>query len=945
MATEAELNNPPAAHHLKPGGNPRRVAVIGVHGVAHHDPGETANAMADLLLSLPPFDPKKAGAPCTERPPREFDHFDSTGLQIPLQPVCVNDVDRVTPKRNQYVPTWFRLQEGSYKFALHWAAVKIKPPRGAAGRSWSIKLLQDYYGAADSNKYVTARLEGRRVHDSTEVHVYEMFWADLARPASTVLSFLLALFQFILHVPSLSRLAIDTRPSPDRMWRFFQSLHRYASRIMQMVLPLAAVILLIVVSAAIPAVTTVQHLDILSSVVAGILIAIAGFLIMNYLLKPVFKTRTIWLSWSFLIAAAVTAGLIAHFVNEEKELEQALRAAPLQASLGYKSLEIVILTIAIWVLGAGLVWWALDAYQSTRPGIQGWGWTFYVAAAVGFGTSSYFAHGTDSQAVFWIREASFWTLQWILVILRVAWIFLALLAVLSSLAGAVAWRRAGKDATTEEEKSNEQAKARAAVRTSRFALAMPLFLFVLVTSFIWAGLFSIGRKIHDPFYDQDVLWKILPNHEKESRDATRPWLLNLNHYFEIFPVAKISEGFPADCDTKTPNCSGNTCSCSDPAHENYLRGVLAWSIGSGSYIVVLITLAGLIILIWWALPSVLTETFPPRRKIDWYSDHHTEPPRSSTNRDVMWMGAWTSRGLDSISVVTWLSWVAIFLVPLAFMYAGPFPYSHLLDDFRTYSHGITRQVVCRVIGVASTAAVLAALVRYSSPVLRVILDVDTYLRSGPIEGTPRAKIFERYVSLLRHVANYRGADGRGYDHVVIVAHSLGALISGDLLNLLQYQKNDPGLQQLGYGPTETGGKIPIRLFTMGNPLRQLLNRFFPYLYDWVREAPDNGLTPLDPPLKNAPKDFDSLLPDPSDLGVEKWVSAYRSGDYVGRSLWLDEWYKRTATCSENGIYPEPIYKVEVGNRVEFCIGAGAHTHYWDDTAPDIAEELNNLINP
>ena len=36
--------------------HPRRVAVIGVHGVARHQPGATANAMADLLLSLPSFD-------------------------------------------------------------------------------------------------------------------------------------------------------------------------------------------------------------------------------------------------------------------------------------------------------------------------------------------------------------------------------------------------------------------------------------------------------------------------------------------------------------------------------------------------------------------------------------------------------------------------------------------------------------------------------------------------------------------------------------------------------------------------------------------------------------------------------------------------------------------------------------------------------------------------
>jgi len=157
---------------------PRRVAIIGVHGVAHHDPGETANAMADLLLSLPPFDPKKADRTCAERPPREFDHFDSVGIQIPLQPVCLKKVERVDPERSKLVPPAFRLQEGSFKFALHLYENKdIGKQHGEIGRQWSVKLLQDYYGAADSNKYVTTRLEGRRTIDSTEVDIYEMFWA------------------------------------------------------------------------------------------------------------------------------------------------------------------------------------------------------------------------------------------------------------------------------------------------------------------------------------------------------------------------------------------------------------------------------------------------------------------------------------------------------------------------------------------------------------------------------------------------------------------------------------------------------------------------------------------------------------------------------------------------------------------------------------------------
>jgi hypothetical protein len=116
------------------------------------------------------------------------------------------------------------------------------------------------------------------------------------------------------------------------------------------------------------------------------------------------------------------------------------------------------------------------------------------------------------------------------------------------------------------------------------------------------------------------------------------------------------------------------------------------------------------------------------------------------------------------------------------------------------------------------------------------------------------------------------------------------------------------------------------------------------LYDWGRNEPDNGSQPLPAP-STLPPAFGSLLPDPADLGVQKWVSAYRSGDYVGRSLWLDEWYRRTADNDQDGFTgkrPEKITDT-AGTRVEFCIGAGAHTHYWDDTAPDIAKQLNELI--
>ena len=247
-------------------------------------------------------------------------------------------------------------------------------------------------------------------------------------------------------------------------------------------------------------------------------------------------------------------------------------------------------------------------------------------------------------------------------------------------------------------------------------------------------------------------------------------------------------------------------------------------------------------------------------------------------------------------------------------------------------------------------AILAALAKSGSALLDIARDVDNYLRASPKEATPRAQILERYVSLLRYLAAYKDENGNPYSRIVIVAHSLGALISGDLL---LYLSRTGELDRIPLGTGAPPAPVPprtppIHLFTMGNPARQLLNRFFPYLYEWVREEPDNGLRHLG---SLAPTPMGTRIdcdPDPPLLGVELWVNAYRSGDYVGRSLWLDERYNRSSL--EPGAYPQPIC-IETDSpappppprRAEMCIGAGAHVHYWDESAPDIAQMLDRLI--
>ncbi|MHC5879299.1 hypothetical protein ACYT69_10265, partial [Streptococcus pyogenes] len=90
-----------------------------------------------------------------------------------------------------------------------------------------------------------------------------------------------------------------------------------------------------------------------------------------------------------------------------------------------------------------------------------------------------------------------------------------------------------------------------------------------------------------------------------------------------------------------------------------------------------------------------------------------------------------------------------------------------------------------------------------------------------------------------------------------------------------------------------------------------------------------------------------------DLRVATWSNAYRAGDYVGRELWLDGWYQRSAdvragTAAPHGESQRQLASVAWageggGDCWEACIGSGAHTRYWDATAPDVAERLEAVI--
>jgi hypothetical protein len=211
------------------------------------------------------------------------------------------------------------------------------------------------------------------------------------------------------------------------------------------------------------------------------------------------------------------------------------------------------------------------------------------------------------------------------------------------------------------------------------------------------------------------------------------------------------------------------------------------------------------------------------------------------------------------------------------------------------------------------------------PVLDIMLDADNWFREHPLDRNPKARICGRYVSLLRYICNWTDPiDGGHYDAIIIVSHSQGTVITADLLRFLQHEAKSSGGMK-AYDPElcrldSVSSRLPITLFTMGSPLRAMYGRRFPRLYAWAHHGDE----------EQQPR-----RPDPDALGLATWVNAYRSGDYIGRYLWRktddpNNW--DVTTVMENS-----------PKSVEFCIGAGSHTHYWDVTAPAIAYRLDDLI--
>jgi hypothetical protein len=923
------------------------VAVIAIHGVGRHLPGASAGAVSTLLMSIG----RNTGASETEKrrgtnenaPP--YSGFATMPIDIPLRPTQAPEgeaeIANYRDKGSWLFRVWHLFDERRGYLARARKEADFvpsgysreelrtgEPDRGEFAYQFMLTQVAGYQGEVDRN-FQTVRLEGQRAAKSsaTHVHIYDAHYSDLTKPQNNILSFFFAFYQLLFHLASLSLQAVYWVEAENvrtenvkkdrtgtRRWRVGSSIHATSVRFLTMWIPFLNLILLEIAASAF--VEKARDWAGLPGLALGFTALIGlGGTFWQFWQKGSPSRPFLWSTIPFLGAGAGLLVLSAFAYVYNSIFHLRIQFSEMLLLLG-------------WLLAAGLIHgWIAWKYNPLRPGALPLAIALYLANLLWF-LFYLLPHAASAQHVGQnqIATASFWAVQWIFAELVVAWTVCLLCALLSWPLSAFCKHAIDR---ADQRGKDRFARATAAFRTGRFAFAVPAVLFLIATCALWSGLVVYGSDKLNAF--EGVSAEVAASGLSSSKPVTFliPSISAIGQYIERVR----SSHNPPNC--KPPNRA--TCEQTD-FPSTYLRGLLLVSVTPGLPVTMALFAISLLLLTWAVLPSVVFEVKP-----EWTEN-------AAANRMVR-LGEWLSRGLDNTAILTRLLWAAIVPIPLAFfvfdwlVLHGNCRFQNAVD----YASGFTLPLIEKqgLLLAVSGAAVFGFFLKYLTTVLDTVLDVDNYLRTSPKDETPRARIAERITSLLRYIAAHVDDRGRPYSKVVIVAHSLGSMVTTDLLRYLERSAKhspDPGLSAYDFRKMRISGeapKLPIYVFSMGSPLRQLLNRFFPHLYWWVSDVPSNSVESLGNALAPPPT-IRSPLPRRDEMNVTFWCNAYRSGDYVGRSLWLGEWLDRNAS----GDITKPLDPTQAPADLpcdEICIGLGAHTHYWDRSAPDIAAQLDRLL--
>jgi hypothetical protein len=863
--------------------DPRRIAVIVVHGVGDQQPFESARAIGDLLqnidmdMTVLDHRPAPCASPPSEVAPR-YDPFLERTFRINVRPVVIRDADEPA-------------QDAGARGPFHrWVDTQRQTPDKATDdAAWYAFMrgqLRCYHGDGPEETYETIRLEGRRHGPEQLVHIYEAYWADLSRLKAGVFSIFTELYQLLFHLSSLGTHVVDAE-SLHHQHPSWSALRRWQNAASLWLTVQIAIVNLFMLGAALVAVGLLGVRPLRPAVQVEIVVCAIATLGVAWWGRALWRGRNAavkaWIApvitWGAVAGAAWLTMTFACDSEGQRWQYGGARCDPILRPTRFLS------GVLLTAIAGALTWLIVRAYDKRRPGAARTAVKYAAILGGLFAVSLLYPRLPDSKdrAV----SAAFRAFALLYISMMVAW------GVFFLHASAAWW--AGRQALRNVATPPQDDRPARSCWTGRLMLGLPAFAFASVTLAGW-GVIQIGiTRMLDPVRDPLAYRALLP-------------------FFSAHTVADL------------------------------MRNIGDY--GGSVALPVLLAAGGITALpaVWGLAPVVWAEVQPP----DFWEARDADYAAR--------LGDWltvTYRGLrvsGRILYATMIFVVPILVALLLAAYVVSMVVPGAGDAGRHVRAVLTDFKILGSVSAALLAWLFAARGQFKKAalgfrtVLEILLDVDNWLREHPLNSNPKARICGRYVSLLRYICNWRDplAPARGYDGIVVIAHSQGTVITADLLRFLFWES---GGTLAGYddqlAPLDTR---PVTLFTMGCPLRDLYALRFPRLYSWARHddpAPMAAWTANDLATGRT-----SVDPNPAELGITTWVNAYRSGDYIGRFLW------RTTPCGylwasdRCGVaFDQPAVSVSSDGttRMEFCIGAGAHTHYWDRTAPTIAMELDRLI--
>jgi hypothetical protein len=392
-----------------------KIAVIAVHGVADQPPHDSARAIASLLLNHNQSEKQVQYTP----------FYEST-LRMGVRPVNVSQksprLER-SPQQNSPVAPIHNYPESPDSQSSHEEYLtKIEDCLDMNAHEFIWKQLHQYKGMGVQSTYETVRLEGSRLGQGNEpqpdVHIYEMYWADLSRLGTGIFRILGEFYQLLFHLSSLGVHAVDSayQEHQNTWWNWYKNTQAGAADVLSMLIPILNLYLLLTVPITLPGNIPAQYLPIITwSSLAIISVTLVGLCL--FWLKATFRL------WS-VPPILLVVGVIGLVVSLKKE-----------SSIPWPTLGYYPILAFEWCALAAIIMWLLMREYSRHSPLAGKVSTVIGVFLAGIITKLLLYAPNSHQG---IAEAAFKTVEIIYLILGSAWIVFFVLQLFAALLGCVA---------------------------------------------------------------------------------------------------------------------------------------------------------------------------------------------------------------------------------------------------------------------------------------------------------------------------------------------------------------------------------------------------------------------------------------------------------------------------------------------------------------------------